>query len=138
MVSASVVHTVGALELHERRVLHPPRRGQAGAAAGGLHEARPRCRDDLGLVADVGERDRLERGAELGEAHGGGAHEPAARVAGVDDPAVLDLDPGREVVGEAERARRRASASRSSMHVGRRVVVVGEPGLERALEHRAR
>ena len=103
MVSASVVHTVGRAELHERRVLDPPRCGQAGATAGGLHEADLGV-PALGCLVQVGQLHRLERGPQLGQVHGRRAHEAAARVAGVDDAAVLDLDPGRQPVGEAEPA----------------------------------
>ncbi len=122
----------GRAELHERRVLHPPGRGEAGAPARGLHER------DLGVGAgglgvEVGELDGLERRPQLGQAHGGGAHEPAAGAAGVDDLAVLDLDPRLEPVGEAEPTLGPPLVEVVD-DVGRGVVVAGDPGVERALQ----
>jgi hypothetical protein len=88
-------------------------------------------------VADVGQRHRFERGAQVREAHSGRAHHPATRVPRVDDSAVVDLGPRREVVREPELAVG-AQLFEVVEFVGRRVVVVREAALERALQHGAR
>ena len=124
----------GSAELQERRVLHPPGGGQAGATAGGLHEPDLGV-GPFGIVLQVGEGDGLEGGAELGQAHGGGSHHAAARVAGVDDAPVLDLGPGGQPVGEAERPRRPHGLEVVD-RVGGWIVVAREPGLEGPLQHR--
>ena len=63
---------------------------------------------------------------------------PPPRVAVADDLAVLDLDPGPQVVGEAEPVRRPQVVERRIVGtdvVGRREVVVGDAHLRAELGH---
>src|SRR5262245_29632292 len=121
------------LELDERRVLHPAWCRETGASAGGLHEARFLVRD-LRVVADVGERYRLERRAKVREPHARRAHEPSARISSSDDPAILHVDPRGEMVCEPEHSGAAHLLEVVDL-VGRWFVVVGEPHLERSSQY---
>ena len=88
-------------ELDERLVRDRPRRRQAHPAADGLDEARRRLAD-LRLVLDVGKVDGREAHRRRPDAHGRRADMALAEVAGVHDPAVLDLDERPQLVGLAE------------------------------------
>ena len=127
------------LPLHVRRVRDPARRRHSGLAAARLGE-RDLAVAGLRRLADLGERDGLERAADRANAHRGGADADAAvgRVAGVGDPArPVGLDPRLEHVREPELVGLlqcgEALLARRGELVGRRVVVMREPALERGL-----
>ena len=75
-----------SLPLDERAPAHPPWRRDPGATAAGLDEADPAVAA-LGRALDVGQLHGLEAMAHGAQIHQGGAHEPAALVAAVDDAA---------------------------------------------------
>ena len=117
------------LPLDERCPPDPARGGHPGATAGGLGEAPPTVAA-LGLVLDVGEGDRLEDVAQAADAHRGAPDPAAPAVAGVGDPSrPVHLHPGREMVGETE-AVRFPQLVEVPENIGRRLVVVGHPGVE--------
>ena len=100
-VSASVVHAVADWMRNNGPPLTQPRRREARTAADRLHEPGT-VAGDLRLGAQHLERhsrddDRLRAHAERRR-----ADEPASEVAGADDRAVLDLDPGLQQVRLAE------------------------------------
>jgi hypothetical protein len=119
----------------QRPALDAPRRREARAAADRLHEPGALGGDlRLGpqnLEPDAGNDDRLRTELERRR-----AHEAAAAVTGVDDPAVLDLDlPGRQIrLAEAVGVPQPAQIA-GAQAIGRRLVVVADAELERQLRH---
>jgi hypothetical protein len=75
--------------------------GEAGPAAGGLHEPH-RAGADLRRGSQVGQGDRGEGDAGRPIAYFGDVDAAAAALAGIHDAAVLDLDPGLQPVDEPE------------------------------------
>jgi hypothetical protein len=117
--------------LDERRAADAPRRRRARSAAGRLHEPDPAVAD-LGRGPHVGEGHRGEGQVARAEPQGGAADQAAAGVAMADDAAVLDLDPGAQLVGEPE-AVGRLERLQVLQHLGGRRVVVGDAETERQL-----
>src|SRR3954463_16432131 len=125
----------GRLDPEQRPALDQPRCREARASADGLHEPHP-VSGHLRVGAQNLERhpghdDRLGPEAERR-----GTDEPASLVAETDDRAVLDLDPRLQLVRLAEAVgvpEPLQVAPRDP--VGRRVVVVADPELERQLWH---
>ena len=101
MVRARVDQAAGAI--HWMNGGRRMRRG-AGApvAAGRLHEPDPAVAD-LGRGPNV-EGHRREGQVARAEPQGGAADQAAAGVAVADDAAILDLDPGAQLVGEPKRS----------------------------------
>ena len=122
-------------DLEERLPAHPPRRREPHPAAGALHEPDP-VRPDFGLgleqwVADTRKGERLR--ADLHERR---ADERAAGVARVDDLALVDLDPGLQLVRFTEAVLVAEKLELAGTEpVGRRVVVRRHPDLEGKLGH---
>ena len=83
----------------------------------------------LGLGLDVRQQERRERRRRRADLQGGRAHEPAAFLAVAHDLAVLDLDPRREPVAEAERVRfaHLLEVVQVTDRIRRRLVVVQRP-----------
>src|SRR5205085_7059082 len=122
----------GAAHAEERLAAHAPRRRKARAAADGLHEA-DRVLSCL-LAADRVVGDARDDDVLAPEAEGGRADVRLAALPVVDDPAVLDLDPPPEVVRLAEAVLVAQPWEVALLQpVGRRVVVVPDPELERQL-----
>src|SRR5215218_9352243 len=117
--------------LDERRAADAPRRRGAGPAPGRLHEPDPAVAQ-LGPGPHVRERRGREGQVARAEAQGGGADVAVAGVAVVDDAAVLDLDPGPQLVGEPE-AVGLLEGLEVLQDVGRWRVVVGDAEAERQL-----
>ena len=86
------------INAEERTTLHSPWCGEASAAAHGLEEACFAVTKNLGLRLQSLEGNSLENEVLGPETEGRRADEPAAFVAVTDDLAVLDLDPGLEVI----------------------------------------
>ena len=109
---------------------YPPRRRESGPAASGLGEADPTfARLDRRL--QVGKGHGLEGTAEPGDRHGGRPHEPPARIAVIHGlPGIVELGPGGQEVGEAEPVGQ-PKFLQVIDHIRGRLVVVGEPGVER-------
>src|SRR5829696_264575 len=85
-------------ELHPRPPLDGPRRWNAHAAADRLDEPHGR-RTDLGLLLDVRQVNGRESDGRGSDPDGGRADFPATEVAVADDPAVLHIDIGPQLVG---------------------------------------
>ncbi len=117
--------------LDERRAADAPRRRRARAAAGRLHEPDPAVAA-LGRRAHVGEGHGGEGQVARAEPQGRAADLAAAGMAVADDAAVLDLDPGAQLVGEPEAV---GGLERLQVleHLGGRGVVVGDAEAERQL-----
>jgi hypothetical protein len=124
MVRARVDQAAGATHW-----MNGGRRMRRGA--GGLHEPDPAVAQ-LRLGPQVRERHGREGQVAGAQPQGGAADAAAAGVAVVDDAAVLDLDPGPQLVGEPEAV---GSLERVQVleHVRRWWVVVGDPEAERQL-----
>ena len=101
IVSDSVDHTVGASNLTNGGLL--TRRG-AGTAVWPPTVCTNVADVSVELDRHAGCRRSDGGEARLLAAHGdgGGAHQTATAVAGVDDPSAVELDPSDEVVGEPE------------------------------------
>ena len=78
-----------------------PRDGHAGVAAGGLGEADP-VLEDLSGRGKVGQGDTGEGQPVRSEPDRGGSQPAAAGPPMRGDPAVVNLDPGVNLVGEAD------------------------------------
>ena len=123
------------MDTHERAALDPPRGGEAGAAADGLDEANFAFAY-FGVGLQGLEGDTLEDEILRAELEGGRADVARALVPVPDDLAVLDLDPGPEVIGFAEAVLVAQSLEVTLADlVGRRFVVVADPHLEGNLGH---
>ena len=122
-------------DLDEGRASDPPGRGHTGPAAARLDE-RDRMAGRGHVRVEVGERDRLEDRLAAADLQGGRSDLAAAGLTEVDDPPVLDLDPGSQLVREAK-AVGPAQLVEVVDHVGRRLVVVRNPDLERELGREA-
>ena len=114
--------------LDERRAADLAGHRDAGAPARGLGEADPAVAD-LGLGAQVGHRERLERVAERPEPHRGRPDHPPARVARVEHAGAVGLHGDAEPVAEAEAVRVAQRLGVAEL-VGRRVVVVRHAEVE--------
>ena len=120
----------GSLPLNKRRSPHPPWRWHAGAATGCLCKAHPSFAS-LGLVLDVGEGECLEDVLQAAQAQCRAPDVTSTQVAGGLDPArLVDLDPGRQVVGEAEPVGG-TQLVEVSEHLWRRCVIVGHTRVKR-------
>src|SRR6266508_4433906 len=119
----------------ERTALHPPRCWEAGAAAHGLDEARFPV-TNLGLWLQGLERNSLENKVLGPETEGRRTDETAAFVAVTDDLAVLDLDPGPELI-RLPKAICLAQPLEVALlePIRRRLVVMADAELERDLGH---
>ncbi len=116
------------LPARQRRALERFRYGP-GPAADGLHEPHPAV-SELWITLEVGELDRLEAVAQPGQPDGGGAHQAAAVIAGAGDPArAVHLDPAAQDIGDPEPVRDPQRLDVAEL-AGRRIVVVGDPGVE--------
>ena len=124
MVRASVVHAIDGQNCTNGLCWTGRGVGQAHPAADRLHESR-RCGPDLGFVLDVGQVDRGEPHRGGADPHGRCADVALPEVAGVDDPAVLDLDVRPQLVGLAEPVGRSERLEVFEL-VRRRLVVVGD------------
>ena len=100
--------------------------------ARGLRESGRPVVEDLRLGLPVGERHRVEPDAAPRQGDGRDPHESPTGVAGVDDAASLDLDPGVEAVREPEATCRAQLLELSGGRdlVGWRIVVVGDAEVE--------
>src|SRR5439155_1699753 len=88
-------------QLHERLAPDSSRCGHPWAPTRGLHERR-RPRGHLGLGAEVGKADGVKDDLLGPEVHARATEDASSRLAVVDDPAVVDLDPRRKFVRESE------------------------------------
>ena len=110
---------------------HGPWRREAHPAADRLHEASRRA-VDFRLRPDIGQLDRGEAECGRPDLHGCRADVALAKMSGIHDPAVLDLDERAQLVRLAE-AVARSELLEIDEAIGRRLVVVGDAGLERDL-----
>ncbi len=119
----------GGLPLDVGTAPDPTRCGQAGPSAGRLGEAHPAVAH-LGRRLQVRQRHGLELMVEAAHTHGGRPQQTAPRVSVAGHLAApVGLHPRRQHVGEPEPVGR-PQCLEVLDDVGRRVVVVGEPGVE--------
>ena len=123
------------VDSEERTALHSPRRREAGAAAHGLGEAHLPV-TNLGLWLQGLEGNSLENKVLGPETEGRRADEPAAFMAVTDDLAVLDLDPGLELIRLSKAIGVAQPLEVSLLEPIRRgLVVMADSELERDLGH---
>jgi len=118
----------GCLPLDVRAAPDPPRGGEAGPTSRRLDESDRTLAHVRRLLED-GERHRLELVMEPGHSHRRRSHEAAPEVTAPGHPAVLDVHPRRQDIGEAEPIGHPQVLEVLDV-VGRRLVVVGESGIE--------